>query len=256
MNKRTKTIGTVIRVIMVIFGFFCLSWGILFLKTTKSQLQAIREEQSRIVEILQENASVNAQQLDQFEKELCSMEAMLASVNTKKTFTVPGLSKMENMLYAIKNENALITESIEAYASENTQKTSEMTQKMSDIQMLLENEGNNTIIDILTEKANYDYINKGLEYYDDKQYFPAYMAFSRALQYSPNNTTVIFYQIYCLYLGSHTIGLDSDTCQIIQNGIDAIRMNGFKNNEQLSFTATDMLQIVSAIDTNINGEQH
>ncbi|HKM21404.1 MAG TPA: hypothetical protein VJZ01_05120 [Lachnospiraceae bacterium] len=249
MRKRAKTLIIMVCVSIAILLCFCLYCVNHSLKTNELLLKAISNDQKKIVELIQDYSDKNAQHLD---KVLYSMERMLSADKTEQSNTTSGLGKIENMLYAIKKENTLLTERIEANAHENTQITYEMNSKISDIQSLLETEADNTIIDILTETASHDYIEKGLEYYTKKEYLPAYLAFSRALQYNPNNTTVVFYQIYCLYLGSHTKRLDLETCQIIQSGIETIREYGFKSIEQIGFTETDMLQTITAIETNIN----
>ncbi len=109
------------------------------------------------------------------------------------------------------------------------------------------------IIGILVEKTQYDYIEKGLDYYDEQAYSQAYNAFSRALSYDADNTTVLFYKIYCLYLASMNNPANEETYRIISDGIEIINKNGYKKNELLRFTETLMHEITADMAVNISG---
>jgi hypothetical protein len=107
-------------------------------------------------------------------------------------------------------------------------------------------------VSILAEKTKSDYVEQGLHYYEKKAYMQAYNAFSQALFYDKNNSTILFYKIYCLYLASINISENADAYQVISEGITVINENGYKKNEALYFSEDLMKEITIDMLKNIS----
>jgi tetratricopeptide (TPR) repeat protein len=111
------------------------------------------------------------------------------------------------------------------------------------------------IIDMLIDHAKNNFIEKGLSYYAVQAYPQAYESFSRALSYDENNTTLLFYAVYCLYLTAMNGTADKESYQMIFDGINIISEYGYKENELLDFSEAQMRKLVADMSTNMSGWQ-
>jgi hypothetical protein len=107
------------------------------------------------------------------------------------------------------------------------------------------------IIGIITEKVNYDYTGKALQYFREADYANAFTTFGRALQYQRRNTTLQFYQAYALYLRQRDAALSDSELVILQGLIRDLQGMSFREQEQLDFTAEEMSQKLKEMEHNI-----
>jgi len=107
------------------------------------------------------------------------------------------------------------------------------------------------IIGMITEKLNYDYTEKALQYFREEDYANAFIAFNRALQYQRRNITLRFYQAYALYLRHKDAALSGSELVILQGLIRDLQGVNFREQEQLDFTAEEMYQKLKEMEHNI-----
>jgi len=107
------------------------------------------------------------------------------------------------------------------------------------------------IIGMIAEKLNHDYTEKAMQYFREADYANAFTAFSRALQYQRRNTTLRFYQAYALYLQHKDAALSDSELAIQQGLIRDLQGTGFREQEQLDFTAEEMYQKLKEMEYNI-----
>jgi hypothetical protein len=96
------------------------------------------------------------------------------------------------------------------------------------------------IIELISDKAGYDYTEKGIYYFRQGDYANAFSAFSLALQHLGGNTVLFFYKIYSLYLRHIDIPLSSVDIEMIRSGILELQEGVFLDHELLDFTEAEM----------------
>jgi hypothetical protein len=106
---------------------------------------------------------------------------------------------------------------------------------------------------LLVERAVYDYAKNALEYFNQEDYRHAYEDFTRALRHQRSNSTLLFYQIYSLYLDTLRDALDNSSAAILLEGINSVERRGFRNNELLDFSADEMRRLLGDMAFNIDG---
>ncbi len=147
-------------------------------------------------------------------------------------------------------ENRRLEELVENYEAAERRRYAQIINRLTTGEMQTK-EDDERIIGILVEKTKYDYVESGLEYYEKQAYSQAYTAFSQALTYDTNDTTVLFYKIYCLYLASMNTPVEEDTYEIIFDGIQVINEYGYQKNETLHFTEDEMREMTDDMSINI-----
>jgi hypothetical protein len=110
----------------------------------------------------------------------------------------------------------------------------------------------NSLRNLLVERAVYDYSKNALEYFNNADYNHAYEDFTRALRHQRNNATLLFYQIYSLYLDTVHENLDETTATILLDGINSAERRGFRNSELLDFSESEMRRLLGDMAFNIN----
>jgi hypothetical protein len=111
----------------------------------------------------------------------------------------------------------------------------------------------NSLRNLLVERAVYDYAKNALEYFNQEDYRHAYEDFTRALRHQRSNTTLLFYQMYALYLDTLRDNLDASAAAILQEGIASVERRGFRNGELLDFSADEMRRLLGDMAFNIEG---
>ncbi|GHT53628.1 hypothetical protein FACS1894106_4660 [Spirochaetia bacterium] len=104
---------------------------------------------------------------------------------------------------------------------------------------------------MVIEKIVHDYTQTASAYFNESDYTRAYKEFAGAAKYRKNNTTILFYQIYTLYISTQYGRLDGETGKMLLDGIEAMEKRGFQNNELLDFSETEMRQKLTDMAFNI-----
>lgn len=101
------------------------------------------------------------------------------------------------------------------------------------------------------EKFSDDYTERALQYFRKTDYRNAFPAFNWASDRHPENTTLLFYKIYSLYLLHHALGLSESELTIIENGSRELNERVFNEQERFDFTIDEMQEKLKDMEYDI-----
>ncbi|GHV07430.1 hypothetical protein FACS189485_17780 [Spirochaetia bacterium] len=165
--------------------------------------------------------------------------------------------KNSEVLQNIKSENSSREEARRAEAAYTQEQLDEinrtlplnnetLSQEIYEVQ-----ETGNSLRSIIIEKIVHDYTQAALAFFNESDYIHAYREFTMAAKYRRNNTTILFYQIYSLYISTQYGRIDGETGKMLLDGIELMEKRGFQNSELLDFSENEMRQKLNDMAFNI-----
>ncbi|ULQ59038.1 hypothetical protein K7I13_11015 [Brucepastera parasyntrophica] len=193
------------------------------------------------------------------------IEAINAENKHQTDFLTEKLGEISDSLMLIE---LLVSESMEELIG--SERQSEITQGKLDItrrqlsgitsslaamELLLARDIDERILDVMLERTVDDYTQAGIDYFNMAAYEKACAAFTKALKYKSENTTLLFFQLYSLYLNKMNNGFDEETFKMIHDGLAVLEAKGYKMEEQLVFTEEEMSGKTADMAYNISEKQ-
>ena len=145
----------------------------------------------------------------------------------------------------------LLKQLIDERAEEIMEELALLGEAVTGIQDTLTASREDYIVVMMAEKLSYDYAIQALKYFKESDYGNASATFSLALRYQQRNTTLLFYQIYSLYLRHIKAPLTENEMIMIQARLRELKERGFREQDYIDHTIEEMQLRVEEMEYNV-----